>query len=225
MEIITNLAVEKIPNYFDYNMAEKRIQQSDVEKIRRIITRGKYGSIYFASSFKGFNLNYASKLLAAFEKEGLLVRISKGVYLKARKTRFGISYPPVQVIVEEIAKRDKAKVLPTGETAANLLGLSEQVPMKSCFLTSGTYRVLKFGHQTVLLKDAAPKNFGFKNDTVCILVQALKSIGKDNITEDIRKRIPAILADAKSSKYLDLDLLLAPAWIREIIYESLEQVR
>lgn len=206
-------------------MAEKHVQQSDAEKIRRIITRGKYGSVYFASSFKGFNLSYASKLLAAFEKEGLLVRISNGVYLKARKTRFGISYPPVQVIVEEIAKRDKAKILPTGETAANMLGFSEQVPMKSCFLTSGTYRVLKFGNQTVLLKDAAPKNFEFKNDAVCVLVQALKSFGKENVTEEMKGRIPAILGDAKNSKYLDKDILLAPAWIREIIYESLKKVQ
>lgn len=203
-------------------MTEKHTKQSDIEKIRRIITRGKYGTVYFASSFSGFNLSYVSKLLAVFEKEGLLERISNGVYLKARKTRFGISYPPVQDIVREIAKRDKAKILPTGETAANLLGLSEQVPMKSCFLTTGTYRMLKIGEQTVLLKDAAPRNFEFKNDTVCILVQALKSIGKDNVTDEIREKIPAILADARNNRHFDADLLLAPAWMREIIYESLK---
>lgn len=203
-------------------MTEKHTKQSDIEKIRRIITRGKYGTVYFASSFPGFNLSYVSKLLAAFEKDGLLERISNGVYLKARKTRFGISYPPVQDIVREIAKRDKAKILPTGETAANLLGLSEQVPMKSCFLTTGTYRMLKIGEQTVLLKDAAPRNFEFKNDAVCILVQALKSIGKDNVTEEIREKIPAILADSRNDRYFDTDLLLAPAWMRGIIYESLK---
>lgn len=203
-------------------MNKKSGQQSDIERIRRIITRGKYGSVYFASSFVGFNLNYASKLLAAFEKEGLIVRISKGVYLKARKTRFGISYPPIRTIVEEIAKRDKAKILPTGETAANLLGLSDQVPMKSCFLTTGTYRKLRIGGQTVMLKNAAPKNFEFKNDVVCVLVQALKSIGKGNITEEIRKKIPIILVDVKNSKSLDDDLRLAPIWIRDLINSRLK---
>lgn len=208
-------------DYFDLNMSKNTIQQTDLEKIRRIITRGKYGSVYFASSFPKFNHDYASKLLAAFEKEGLLERISKGVYLKARKTRFGISYPPIDEIVAEIAKRDKAKIILTGETAANLLGFSEQVPMKTCFLTTGTYRTLKIGERTVLLKNAAPKNFEFKNDIVCMLVQALRSIGKDNVTEAMKAKIPLILAKVPKNKYLDADLRLAPVWIKKTIYSTL----
>jgi len=202
-------------------MSKNATQQTDIEKIRRAIARGKYGSIYFASSFPNFNADYVSKLLATFEKEGLLERISKGVYLKARKTRFGISYPPIEEIVAEIAKRDKAKIIPTGETSANLLGFSEQVPMKTCFLTTGTYRTLRIGERTVLLKNAAPKNFEFNNDIVGILVQALKSIGKDNVTEEIKAKIPVILAKVPKNKYLDADLRLAPVWIKKLIYSTL----
>jgi len=202
-------------------MSKNATQQTDIEKIRRAIARGKYGSIYFASSFPNFNADYVSKLLATFEKEGLLVRISKGVYLKARKTRFGISYPPIEEIIAEIAKRDKAKIIPTGETSANLLGFSEQVPMKTCFLTTGTYRTLRIGERTVLLKNAAPKNFEFNNDIVGILVQALKSIGKDNVTEEIKAKIPVILAKVPKNKYLDADLRLAPVWIKKLIYSTL----
>ena len=208
-------------DYFDLNMSKNATQQTDIEKIRRAIARGKYGSIYFASSFPNFNADYVSKLLATFEKEGLLVRISKGVYLKARKTRFGISYPPIEEIIAEIAKRDKAKIIPTGETSANLLGFSEQVPMKTCFLTTGTYRTLRIGERTVLLKNAAPKNFEFNNDIVGILVQALKSIGKDNVTEEIKAKIPVILAKVPKNKYLDADLRLAPVWIKKLIYSTL----
>jgi len=208
-------------DYFDLNMSKNAIQQTDLEKIKCIISRGKYGSVYFASSFSNFNLDYVSKLLATFEKEGLLVRISKGVYLKARKTRFGISYPPIEEIIAEIAKRDKAKIIPTGETSANLLGFSEHVPMKTCFLTTGTYRTLRIGERTVLLKNAAPKNFEFNNDIVGILVQALKSIGKDNVTEEIKAKIPVILAKVPKNKYLDADLRLAPVWIKKMIYSTL----
>ena len=208
-------------DYFDLNMSKNATQQTDIDKIRRAIARGKYGSIYFASSFPNFNADYVSKLLATFEKEGLLVRISKGVYLKARKTRFGISYPPIEEIIAEIAKRDKAKIIPTGETSANLLGFSEQVPMKTCFLTTGTYRTLRIGERTVLLKNAAPKNFEYNNDIVGILVQALKSIGKDNVTEEIKAKIPVILAKVPKNKYLDADLRLAPVWIKKLIYSTL----
>ena len=197
-------------------------QQTDYEKIRRIITRGKYGSVYFAQSFRGFNAEYTSKLLAAFEKEGLLVRISKGVYLKARHTRFGIAYPPIDDIVHEIARRDKALVIPTGETAANLLGLSEQVPTHTSFLTTGTYRTLQIGQRSVLLKNAAPRNFQYHNPLLGTLVQALRSIGQSNVTEAHLQRIAQLLSGVTPDHQFHKDLLLAPVWIQNIITQTLK---
>ncbi|MGN0189862.1 MAG: DUF6088 family protein [Candidatus Cryptobacteroides sp.] len=196
---------------------------SDKEIIRREITRGKYGAVFTSSSFPGLTANYATKLLSAFEKEGLLVRISKGVYLKARKTRFGVSYPPIEEIVNQIAKRDKAKICPTGETAANVLGLSEQVTMKTCFLTSGTARELNVNGRPVVLKRAAPKNFAYNNEVVGVLVQALRSIGAENITDEMKAKIPAILADVKTDRRFETDLKLAPAWIEKLIFEQIRR--
>ncbi|MGM9764139.1 MAG: DUF6088 family protein [Candidatus Cryptobacteroides sp.] len=203
-------------------MEENSKEYSDKEKIRREITRGKYGAIFTTSSFPDLTANYATKLLSAFERDGLLVRISKGVYLKAKKTRFGVSYPSLEEIVSQIAKRDKAKICPTGETAANLIGLSEQVTMKTCFLTSGTARELNIDGRTVILKRAAPKNFAYNNEVVGVLVQALRSIGAENITDVMKARIPAILADVETDRDFAADLKLAPAWIEKLI---LEQIR
>ena len=69
------------------------------------------------SSFPKFNVEYVTKLLAVFEKEGIITRISKGIYVKAQKTQFGILYLTAAEIVAEVAKRDHAMILPTGETA------------------------------------------------------------------------------------------------------------
>lgn len=195
----------------------------DKERVRREITRGKYGAVFSSSSFPGLTANYATKLLSAFEKEGLVVRISKGVYLKARKTRFGVSYPPIEEIVSQIAKRDKARIFPTGDTASNMLGLSEQVPMKTCFLTSGTARDLNIGGRTVELKRAAPKNFAYSNEMVGVLTQALRSIGEDNITNEIKAKIPAILSTVERDKRFEADLKLAPAWIEKLILELIKR--
>lgn len=203
-------------------MDTNRKESNDKEKIRREITRGKYGALFTTSSFPGLTTNYATKLLSAFEKDGLLLRISKGVYLKARKTRFGVSYPPIEEIVSQIAKRDKAKICPTGETAANSLGLSEQVPMRTFFLTSGTARELNIDGRTVVLKRAAPKNFAYNNEVIGVLVQALRSLGLENITDEMKAKIPAILADVEKDRRFEADLKLAPAWIEKLI---LEQIR
>lgn len=205
------------------NMKDNIKKVSDKERIRREVTRGKYGLIFTPSSFPCLTANYATKLLSAFEKEGLLVRIAKGVYLKARKTRFGISYPPIEEIVSQIAKRDKAKIFPTGDTAANMLGFSEQVPMKTCFLTSGTARDLNIGGRIVELKRAAPKNFVYNNEIMGVLVQALRCIREENITDEIMAKIPAILADVERDRRFDADLKLAPAWIEKLILERIKR--
>ena len=138
------------------------MENTVVQQIRKRITRSKFGEIFFVSSFSQYDVEYVTKLLAQFEKEGLITRIAKGVYVKARKTRFGTLYPSAYELVTEIAKRDKAKVIPTGATAANRLGFSTQVPMNTIFLTTGSGRKLKLGNRTVTLKHGAPKNFAFR---------------------------------------------------------------
>lgn len=188
-----------------------------IQKIKYKINKSKYGTVFFVSTFAKFNLEYVSKLLADFERQDLLIRISKGVYIKAKKTRFGIVYPETTIIVNEIAKRDKAKIIPMGNTAANRLGFSTQVPMNSEYLTSGSSRVLKLGKRKVTLRHGAPRNFAYKGKVFPELVQALRSIGKQNISIQEDNRIFQILKENPEEETIKYDLLLAPVWIRQLI--------
>jgi hypothetical protein len=198
--------------------------QNTVEyKVRRTLTRVRYGTVLFTSSFPQFDLEYVTKLLAQFEKEGLITRIAKGIYVKAKKTRFGVVYPSAFELVTEIAKRDKAKIIPTGETAANRLGFSTQIPMNTCFLTSGSSRTLSLGNRTVTLTHGAPKNFAYKGKLMPELVQALRSIGKNNITETVEKRVAQLLNETPETTTIEHDLLLTPVWIRQIIKRNIKK--
>ncbi len=107
------------------------MEDAVIYKIRNRITRAKFGEVFFVSSFPKYDVEYVTKLLAQFEKEGLISRIAKEVYVKAKKTRFELLYPTDYELVNEIAKRDKAKVIPTGATAAIRLGFTTQVSMNS----------------------------------------------------------------------------------------------
>ena len=198
------------------------MQNAVVEKIRSKITYAKFGEVFFASSFPKYDVEYVTKLLAAFEKEGLITRIAKGVYVKARKTRFGILYPSAFELVSEIAKRDKAVIIPTGATAANRLGFSTQVPMNTSFLTTGSSRKLKLGNRTVTLKHGAPKNFAFRGKLMRELVQALRSIGENNITQEDERQIAKLLAESSEKETTEHDLLLAPVWMRQIIKRNMK---
>lgn len=192
--------------------------QNTVEhKIKSKLIRARYGAVFFVSTFPQYNVEYVTKLLAQFEKEGLITRIAKGIYVKAKKTRFGVVYPSAHELVTEIAKRDKAIVFPTGETAANRLGFSTQVPMNVCFITSGTPRKLKLGNRTVTLKHGAPRNFAYKGKLMPELVQALRSIGEANMTEAVENRIAQLLSETQETETMEHDLLLAPVWVRQIV--------
>ena len=194
------------------------------QQIKSRIIRAKYGVVFTVSSFSKFNVDYVMKLLAEFEKEGLIVRISKGIYVKARKTRFGVLYPTATEVVRQIAKRDRAKIIATGQTAENKLGFSTQVPMNTCFLTSGTPRRLKLGGRLVTLKHGVPKNFAYKGKLMPELVQALRSIGESNITEEDERLIRRLLSLHPEEQTIDQDILLAPVWVRNLIIKNRKNI-
>lgn len=198
------------------------MQRTVEHKVRAKITYARYGEVFFVSTFHQFDVEYVTKLLAQFEKEGLITRIAKGVYVKVKKTRFGVVYPSAFELVTEIAKRDKAKIFPTGDTAANRLGFSTQVPMNASFLTSGSSRKLKLGNRTVTLTHGSPKKFAYKGKLMPELVQALRSIGEDNITENVEKRVAQLLSATPETETIEHDLLLAPVWVRQIIKRNLK---
>ena len=193
------------------------MQSTVIDKVKSRISHSKFGEVFFVSSFPEYDVEYVTKLLSILEKEGTITRISKGVYVKARKTRFGILYPSASELVREIAKRDKAAVIATGDTAANQLGLSTQVPMNSTFLTTGSSRKLTLGKRTVTLKHGAPKNFAFKGKLIQDIVQALRSIGEQNLTPENEKQIAKLLAESSEKETIEHDLRLAPVWMRNII--------
>ncbi len=196
------------------------MKESVNQKIRNTIKRGKYGDMFMASSFPKYNVEYVTKLLAIFEKEGLITRLSKGIYVKARKTPFGVLYPSAEDIVGQIARRDRAKIIPTGAAAENKLGFSTQIPMNTCFITSGTPRQLKLANRTISLRHGAPKNFAFKGKLMPELVQALRSIGERNITATDEERVSFLLGQYPEDNTFEHDLLLAPVWVRNLIIRN-----
>ena len=193
------------------------MQSAVIDRVKSKISHSKFGEVFFVSSFPEYDVEYVTKLLSILEKEGTITRISKGVYVKARKTRFGTLYPSASELVREIAKRDKAAVIATGDTAANQLGLSTQVPMNSTFLTTGSSRKLTLGKRTVTLKHGAPKNFAFKGKLIQDIVQALRSIGEQNLTPENERQIAKLLAESPEKETIEHDLRLAPVWMRNII--------
>lgn len=179
-------------------------------------------TLFFNNSFPEFDDEYVGQILSDLAKEGMLHHLSRGVYLKTEETRFGLVYPPIEDIAEAIARRDNAEVIPTGATAQNILGLSTQVPMNAVFLTSGSARKIPLGGRSITFRRAVPKNFAVKGRHTCLIVQALKSIGEGNLTDEDLAKVQELIRNHPEPDTIEQDLTAMPSWIRRIFIRTLK---
>ena len=190
--------------------------------IKSRIQAAQNGTLFFNNSFPEFDDEYVGQILSDLAKDGIIHHLSRGVYLKTEETRFGLVYPPIEDIATAIARRDNAQVIPTGATAQNILGLSTQVPMNAVFFTSGSARMIKLGSRTITFRRAVPKNFAIKGRYTSLIVQALKSIGEENFSEEDFIHIQDIILRHPEPDTIEQDRAVMPSWIRKIFVRTLK---
>lgn len=195
-----------------------------VEKeIAKALKKNKKGSILFVDDFLDYgNPESIKKALLRLKQKGLLVRLAHGIYLFPKIDKeLGLLFPSTEDIAKAIARRDRARIVPTGLHALNKLGLSSQVPMKVVYLTDAAARSVKVGKRTISFKKASPKNLLAQGEISSLVIQALKTIGQKKLDNDTLKRIHLILENEKEENIVD-DAKLAPAWIKKILTQSIK---
>ena len=193
------------------------VTNSVIEKLKEL----QKGSILFVDNFLDFgNPESVKKALFRMEEKGLLIRLAHGIYLYPKTDKaLGVLYPSVEEIAAAIAKRDRARIIPTGIQALNKLGLSTQIPLQVVFLTDGAARSIKIGKRTITFKKTSPKNLLTKGEISGLAIQALKSIGQHKIEEEVLTRLFNSLKKEKKENIL-YDAKLAPAWINKILMSA-----
>ncbi len=177
------------------------------------------GDVFFISDFNDFgSYEGLRKTLQRLTTNEEIGRIAKGIYYLPKKhDRLGIIYPHADKIAEAIAKRDKARIIPTGATALNKLGLSTQVPLKAVYLTDGSARQIEVGNQTIQFKKTNPKNLSIDHKLSNLIMQALKAIGEKNVTQDQIDKIQHIIDQSGEQSLIYQNLRNAPMWIQKTI--------
>lgn len=186
--------------------------------INRIYGKGR-GWCYTPKSFSDLGSPEAIRItLHRLEKKGAIRRLSRGIYEYPKKhPTIGFLSPNPDKIAEAISVRDAIRIRPSGAFAANILGLSNQVPAKIVFLTDGSGRRIKIGPREIIFKRTTPRNMaGAKSSGTLIL--ALKYIGKEQISKDHIKHFRESLSTHIKMK-LKKDSIYAPGWICPIIDE------
>lgn len=186
------------------------------KEIRNIIERNGPGRLYMVQDFAGLNNDgLVTRALSRLENEGMLIRLAQGLYLYPERNKYGILFPTIEKIAYAIAEKDKARIIPSGLTALNRLGLSTQVATNAVYITDATARELAIGNRKIIFKRAAPRNFAYKSDLFPMVVAAMKELGKDGVTDEHLKIIKQVIGKYGDIDEIRYDYNIAPQWIKK----------
>lgn len=197
----------------------KRSQSCEKSILARIMGHGR-GWVFTPRHF----LDLASRpaITSALRRQteaGTIRKVGRGLYdyPKLHPTLGPLS-PTPEAIAKAMAGRDRVRLQPSGAYAANLLGLSEQVPAKIVFLTDGPSRVVRVGSMTLELRRTTPRNMAAAGRPAGLIIQAFRHLGPEHITPERIARLRSTLS-ANDRRALLKDLTLAPEWMRRPLEE------
>ncbi|MBK7642727.1 MAG: hypothetical protein IPJ19_06685 [Planctomycetes bacterium] len=149
--------------------------------------------------------------------DGSLRRVARGLYAIPREDpALGSLSTSAEAVVEALQRRDGIRLLPSGAHAANLLGLSDQVPMRMVFLTDGRARRIRVGKREIVLKRTTPRQMATAGRISSTVIQALRWLGQEHIDQAIVEKLQRRLSPRECRQLLD-DARHAPAWVAAIL--------
>jgi len=144
-----------------------------------------------------------------------LVRVGRGVYLRPVSTRFGTRTPSVEQAIEALATQRGEIIVSTGAAAANALGLTTQVPVRSVYLTSGRSRQIQLGAQIVELRRAPRWQLVLANRPAGKAVRALAWLGPEKAETALKTLKRTMSPDAFGELAAAAQQL--PTWLAQAI--------
>lgn len=192
-----------------------------ISQIEDRIRNSPKGTIFVTSDFTDLaSLDAANKALLRLEKAGLIRRILFGVYEYPEYNEFLGEYvePSPDMVAHTLARKFGWTIVPCGDTALNMLGISTQVPAVWLYVSDGTYKEYTYGNTVIRFKRTTNKEISKISYKTALVIQALKALGKENITNEIINQIASVTTDEEKTAMF-AEAKYATAWIYDVIKE------
>jgi len=188
--------------------------QTMTEHILEYAERLPEGALVAAKSLLHLgNRATVDQALSRLVKRGTLLRPGRGLYVRPVASRFGAHPPSIEKLVEALAARQGETIASNGAAAANALGLTTQVPVRTVYLTTGPNRTLHLGLQTVELRHAPRWQLTLAHRPAGEAVRALAWLGASKAEAALRtikrKLSPEAFEELVSSGHL------LPPWLAQ----------
>ena len=180
--------------------------------------------VFFANDFLDIASNATVRqILKRLADERKIQRIIDGFYYNPRYSELIGEYEAVSIheLALAIARKYNWNIAPYNSTALNLLGISTQVPTHYKYISSGRYKEYKIGDTILEFKKVNPGEIANMSLKTATVIQAIKSLGKENITNEVIQKIRENLTE-KERIDLTNESKSVPSWIYEVIREICE---
>lgn len=161
--------------------------------------------------------------LSRLVRQGTIRRVDRGLYVWPRISK--LLKQPVTTSVYSMAKawarRNGLRIIPSGGYAANLLGLSTQVPAKFVYYTNGRTQTVKFGDVPVRFLNRGPKTMDVSGKIAPHVFQALRWMGKHGMTPANISRLQSVLKPKDKADLLK-NMRYAAGWMQPILKQIAE---
>ena len=192
---------------------------NSTSEIKKHLSQAKEGYLFSINEM----LNYASydtakKVLQRMEKNGEIVRVIDGIYSKPKFSKLLNKSVPSSIpdVANKIAEKFAWNIIPSGDVALNMLHLSTQVPACYEYLSNGPYREYEIYGMKLKFKHTTNRLLGGMSLKSALVIQAIKSLGEENITADVLQTLKEVLSEEDKMALLD-ECKRVPAWIYEYI--------
>lgn len=188
-------------------------------RIKTFIEKADTGTVFVTIDF----VHIAEKsrvgvIFSRLETDGLIRRVLQGVYYKPEYNDFLGEFvaPEPDAVAHALARNFGWTIVPCGDTALNLLGLSTQIPAAWVYVSDGTYKEYTYGQTTIKFKRTTNKEISKLSYKTALVVQALKALGKDNVDDTVLTKLKNNLTDSEKLALLT-EAKAATSWIYEHI--------
>ena len=158
------------------------------------------------------------QILSRMVKDGIIRQIGRGVFdlPNTNPVLGGQLSPDIDQAANAIARKFRWSILPSGNLAANRLGLLQQVPAKITYLSDGPTKEVKISNRIICFKHARPKEIYADSFISGLVVQALRYLGKDRVSDEIITHLKQKLSRNEKNELLK-NIRYSTEWIYEIV--------
>lgn len=188
-------------------------------QIEEEILKMPAGRVFIVSDFiDSVSYDNARKICIRLENKGKIRRILPGIYDKPLYSKILDQEvaPDINVVAEAIARKNNWSIIPSGNVALNLLGISTQVSAKWEYLSSGDTKEYQIGNTSISFAHRADKELNRMSTKTALIIQAIKALGDENISDEIIAKFASRLSDVEKDTLL-IEAKPTTAWIYEII--------